>query len=180
MNKLKSLKIYELFAGEKNQDYYAIHTLIQLFNSDKKYLECYHVKNLDKTLDKMNSIRNHFSEFSINPYLILKNLNGNEKNILDELTYKIIPNFWEKKELKKRIIQKVDNPSQNEKFIKNLLYAIKSDGNNYSKEFRDPSKAEELFCFYADKNHIPLLVKDLKSISRAYNRSCNAYDSLDD
>ncbi len=178
MNKLKSLKIYELFAGEKNQDYYAIHTLIQLFNSDKEYLKSYHIKNLDKTLDKINNIRNHFSEFSISPYLILKNLNGNEKNILDKLVYEIFPNFtWDDNPTNE--INKI-NPPKNEKFIKNLLYAIKSDGNNYSKEFRDPSKAEELFCFYADKNHIPLLVKDLKSISRAYNQSCNAHDSLDD
>ncbi len=61
--------------------------------------------------------------------------------------------------------------------MKNLLFTITNKG---SQEFHDPSKAEELFCFYADKNHIPLLVKDLKSISKLYNRSCNARDSLDD
>mgnify|MGYP001568263307 FL=1 len=179
MENLESISVYELFPKDKDQSYHAIHTLRNLFDTDKEYLKYFHIKNLDKTFNMMNSIRNHFSEFSIHPYLILKNLNGNEKEILDKLTCKIIPNLWKKKKLGK-IIKKIDNPPKNKRFIENLLYTIKSDGNGCSKEFKDSSKAEKLFYFYANKNHIPLLVENLRSISRSYNQSCNSRDSLDD
>lgn len=178
MENLESINVYELFSEEKKQNYYAIHTLIQLFNSNKEFLKQYHIKNLNETLDNINSIRKHFSEFSIHPYLMLKNLNGNEKNVLDKLSYKILPNFtWN--DNPKSAINKI-YPSKDKKFMENLLYTIKSDGDFSSKEFKDPSKAEKLFCFYASKKYIPLFVKSLRSISKAYNQSCNTRDSLDD
>ncbi|MDP2672707.1 MAG: hypothetical protein Q8O84_02760 [Nanoarchaeota archaeon] len=176
MDKLKSLKIYELYPEVNDQNYYAIHTLIQLY-SDKDYLKHYPIRRLDETFNKIKSIKEFLSEFSICPYLMLNNLDDNqkEKRVLDKIIYGIIPNFKFDNE-PKEIIRKI-NPFKNKKFIENLLHTIKY---NSSGEFKDSSKAEKLFYLYADKNHIPWLVKDLKSISIAYNDSRDARDSLDD
>lgn len=179
MENLEKLSVYELFPGKYDQNYHAIHTLSQL-NYGKENLRSYNIKNLNKTFDKINSIRKHLSEYSIHPYLMLKDLNGNEKKILKILSNEILPNFIWNDELKNKI-KKIENPSKDNKFMKNLLYAVKSSGDKHSSnEFRDSLKAEKLLCFYSGKDHIPWIIKELKSASEFCNQYHDSTDSLED
>ncbi|MEK6844647.1 MAG: hypothetical protein AABX44_00135, partial [Nanoarchaeota archaeon] len=177
MENLKSLKIYELFPGEKEQDYYAIHTLTQLFNPDKYYLKNCNIKKLDETFDKIKSIKEFLSEFSIRPYLMLNNLDDDkkEKEVLDKIVYGIIPNFRFYNE-PKEIIKKI-NPYENKGFIKKLLFTITEEDNQ---RFDDSLKAEKLFYLYNRKEHIPLIMESLKLHSKLYNRYSQSRESLDD
>ena len=158
MENLKSLKIYELYPRVNDQDYYAIHTLRQLY-SDKDFLKKF------------------LNEFSICPYLMLNNLNDNkkEKKVLDRIVYEILPNFQFDNQ-PKNITKKI-NPYENKNFIKRMLFTITKEKNS-KQDQEDSLKAEKLFYLYGRTEHLPLIIKELKSYSILYNLFRQSEDSL--
>jgi len=176
MENLKSLKIYELYPRVNDQDYYAIHTLRQLY-SDKDFLKNYPLKKLDETFNKIKSIKKFLSEFSICPYLMLNNLNDNkkEKKVLDRIVYEILPNFQFDNQ-PKNITKKI-NPYENKNFIKRMLFTITKEKNS-KQDQEDSLKAEKLFYLYGRTEHLPLIIKELKSYSILYNLFRQSEDSL--
>ncbi len=163
-----SIKVYELFKGNKEQDYFGIHTLCSL--QENKEIEA------------------HFNEFQFEPYLILKGLANSqyrEKKIVETLEKKIIPSFWKGKDYKEKLkdqqlITSIYNPSDDKKFMKKLLFQITKDESYSSLLGINKEKAEELFYLFAEKKHLNLLMKELKLNASLYHRSNSGRDSLDD
>ena len=162
----KSLKIYELFGKDDNQDFYAIHTL------DKLYLDIY--KNEIKDLKK---IKPYLSSFTIHPYLMLKNLDNRESEIIKLISQNIL-NLWKNGKFNSNVIQKLENPPSNKKFMKHLLSAITSERSN--ERFHEKEKAKKLFFLYVEKKHLKLMMEDLELHADLYNGFGHSEGSDDD
>lgn len=167
-----SIKVYELFKGNREQGYFAVHTLDKL-NDNKK-------------------IKEHFNELQFDPYLILRNLTphphfgtSEEKIFFENLEKRIIPRFWKEKSYQEKLknqklITKINNPSDDAKFMKTLLFQITKDESYSSLLETNKEKAEELFYLFAEKKHLNLLMEELKLNANLYHRSESGRDSLDD
>ena len=172
--KKDSLKIYELFEGN-NQRYLGVHTLEMLY-SEKKYFKNYYdhsIPNVFDTFNNIKSIKNYFSKYTLNPYLVLSGLeNDAEEEVFEILNNKIIPSLWAKSkdELKevKNMIKRIKDPSKDKKFLECMLFQITLDNNR--EKFYNAHKAEELFMLYANEYAIPLLMERLKLNSQLANR----------
>ena len=115
-----SLKIYELFGNPHpkygdNQNYFALHTL------DRLYLNFKDAKDL-------KTIKPFLSSYTIYPYLMFQNLeNGKESEIIKLIFNDINTNLFPEKNFNKDIIRKVEYPSVDFPFMKNLLNVITSE-----------------------------------------------------
>jgi hypothetical protein len=162
-----SLKIYELFSKEKDNNFYAIHTL------NKLYLDIYKDR-----INNLKEIKKYLSDFSIHPYLMLENLDNNKESEIIKLISQSICESWKNEKFNLEILKRLENPSKDEKFMKNLLSIITSEKNN--ERFHEKKKAKKLFYLYAEKEHIPLIMKELELNASLYNRFGQPGDSLDD
>jgi len=151
-----SLKIYELFDKKKeNQDHYALETLKRLYYPYRKTRD-FHTINL------------FLSKFSICPYLILEGLSEDRTNGIIQLIHKgITKKIFPKEKFNSEIIKRIENPSKNRRFMKNLVSLIGSEQKD--KRFFEPLNAERLFLLYGEKEHFELLIDKLKLQSELYN-----------
>ena len=160
-----SLKIYELFENPyqkygDHQAYFAIHTLNRL------YLDFKETKN-NKDIKR---IKPFLSEFTVHPYLMLRDLNNKEESEIIKLIFNDInTNLFPDKNLTGDIIRKVEYPSIDFKFMKSMLNTITSERRD--ERFNDPAKAKKLFLSYADKQHIGMTLDELESYAQSYHRA---------
>jgi hypothetical protein len=178
LNKLhkdsESLRIYELFENPYKkygdfQAYFAIHTLNRL------YLE------LDKSKDSKEIreiVKPYLSEFTVHPYLMLEGLtDGKESEIVKLIFNDINTNLFPNKNLDKDVIKRIEYPSLDVHFMKNLLNTICREKKD--EKFQESSKAKELFLHYAEKQHIEMTLKELESYANSYHKSNDDGGGLD-
>lgn len=172
------LRIYELFNNSyekygQQQDYFSLHALDRLF-SDFDKSQSKESKEIKKI------VKPFLSDFTIYPYLMLENLTDAKAEEITGLIFNdISKNLFQSYKFEKQndVIRRVEYPSLEQNFIKNLLSKITSERRN--EKFNDPKKARELFLYYADKNHIGMMLDQLELYSRLYHREADDGGGLD-
>lgn len=181
MNKLlmevdKSLlKIYELFGNDSYhkygdcQGYFAIHTLDRLFLDFNKSKEAKEIKNITSPF---------LSDYTVHPYLILYHLSEDKAEEVTGLIFNdVSKNLFPDKKLDRDIIKRIEYPSLDIKFMKNLLDTMTREKRD--EKFHNPKKARELFLFYADKKHLGIVLDKLESYARRYHEANDMGGGLD-
>jgi predicted transcriptional regulator len=168
-----SLKIYELFKDSypkygDYQGYFAIHTL------DRLYLD---LDNKKESKEIKKIVKPFLSEYTVHPYLMLKDLDDEKESEIIKLIFKDInTNVFPNKNFTKEVIQKVEYPSLDVDFMKNLLSKITSEKDE---RFREYAKARKLFLLYADKQHLEMTLNELRSYANLYHRANDSGGGLD-
>jgi hypothetical protein len=169
------LRIYELFGGHVHkkygdyQAYFAFHTL------DRLYLDLDNKKD-SKEIKKI--VKPFLSGLTIHPYLMLEGLtDGQEKEITGLIFNDISKNLFPSKNFDKDIIRRVEYPSLDTKFMKNLLSTMTQERRD--ERFRNPKTARDLFLFFADKQHLGIVLDQLVSYAESYHRANDDGGGLD-
>lgn len=165
------LRVYELFGKEDaNKNYYAIHLLNRLYLDYDKTKE---VKEIQKI------VKPFLSEFTIHPYLMLEKLtDSEEKEVINSISNDITKNLFSEKKFSSEIIKRVEYPSLDMNFMKTLLHTITRERRD--EKFQDSKKARELFLYYADKNHLGIVLDQLELHSSLYHRYADSGMESDD
>jgi hypothetical protein len=169
------LKIYELFGKDSykkygdHQHYFASHTLDRL---------CLDFGNTKEAKEIRKIVKPFLSNYTIHPYLMLEQLSEDKSHEIVELIFNdISTNLFPDKKFDRDIIRRVEYPSLNMRFMKNLLNTITSERRD--ERFNDPKKARELFLLYADKQHLGLTLDELESYAQGYHRATEDGGGLD-
>lgn len=169
------IKVYELFGNDPlvkygdRQHYFASHVLSRLFLDFDNSKEAKEIKKI---------VIPFLSDYTIHPYLMLYHLSEDKAQEITGLIFNdISKNLFPKKKLERDIIQRVEYPSLDLKFMKNLLSTITRERRD--DKFEDPKKARELFLFYADKQHLGMVLDSLDLHSRLYHQANDDGAGLD-
>jgi hypothetical protein len=168
------LKIYELFENPHKkygdfQSYFAIHTLSRL------YLD---LDNKKESREIRKIVKPYLSEYTIHPYLMLEGLtDGKESEIVNLIFNDINTNLFPNKNLTKDIIKRVEYPSFDIRFMKNLLNTVCRE--KKEERFQESSKAKGLFLHYAEKQHMKIVLNELESYADSYHKANDDGGGLD-
>ncbi|MCX6750990.1 MAG: hypothetical protein NTZ83_06015 [Candidatus Pacearchaeota archaeon] len=162
------LKVYSLFDKERNRDYYAWHALNRLYLDLKETRKSKYLK----------TVRLFLSDHTIHPYLMLYRLSEDKANEIVGLIFNdITKNLFPDENFSSNIIRRVENPSKDIPFMKDLLSIITSEKRD--KRFNDPIKAKELFYLYGEKEHLRLVIDGLETYSKLYHDFKDSHSSFE-